>query len=477
MVDITGAVLKSFTAYLDELTADQKDAFQDDVSPGQNSNGDVPAAAGNGLSTGFNANSSPAPKIHRFRDRIFFGDGSKFTGRDSAPYGGSWLTNYGATYWEKNAHVTVLNREEGGRAALIAGAYTAPGVAANMNMAVGAITVHRGTTGNGRAFYAEAMFYGTSTGVAEAVEIHVGNYSAIDPAQPNPYNGSGGTGSVMGLSIGAESGRGYVQGDAETPIATPSYPASTAIRINGGSLAAAYQRYRLGINFQDDSLYRGTDGVNGVAIAMTLAKQHEIRWHAANTVQAARIRADNTAVASQDVGIIFNNNKVDLVGTGEAAILSVNHIASGVNYTKVTDAIATSYPLIEATGSDTNVGFFVRTKGDGQIRFQSRAGANTNFYVLDPGATPVNGVSVTGATTGNPPVVSAAGSDTNISLSLQPKGTGSILVKTSGGTTRINTDNTGIGFFGATPVAKPTGVPVTAADIHAALVSLGLIAA
>jgi len=35
----------------------------------------------------------------------------------------------------------------------------------------------------------------------------------------------------------------------------------------------------------------------------------------------------------------------------------------------------------------------------------------------------------------------------------------------------------GIGFFGATPVAKPTGVPVTAADIHAALVSLGLIAA
>lgn len=34
-----------------------------------------------------------------------------------------------------------------------------------------------------------------------------------------------------------------------------------------------------------------------------------------------------------------------------------------------------------------------------------------------------------------------------------------------------------LGFFGATPVAKPTGVAVTAAAIHAALVSLGLIAA
>ena len=33
------------------------------------------------------------------------------------------------------------------------------------------------------------------------------------------------------------------------------------------------------------------------------------------------------------------------------------------------------------------------------------------------------------------------------------------------------------GFFGKTPVAKPTGVAVTAAGIHAALVTLGLIAA
>ena len=34
-----------------------------------------------------------------------------------------------------------------------------------------------------------------------------------------------------------------------------------------------------------------------------------------------------------------------------------------------------------------------------------------------------------------------------------------------------------LGFFGATPVVKPTAVPVTAAGVHAALVTLGLIAA
>lgn len=45
------------------------------------------------------------------------------------------------------------------------------------------------------------------------------------------------------------------------------------------------------------------------------------------------------------------------------------------------------------------------------------------------------------------------------------------------GVERMRIDGTGIGFFGATPVAKPTGVAVDVAAIHAALVSLGLIEA
>lgn len=45
------------------------------------------------------------------------------------------------------------------------------------------------------------------------------------------------------------------------------------------------------------------------------------------------------------------------------------------------------------------------------------------------------------------------------------------------GNDRVVVNATGIGFFGATPVAQPTGVAVTAGGIHAALVSLGLITA
>lgn len=55
---------------------------------------------------------------------------------------------------------------------------------------------------------------------------------------------------------------------------------------------------------------------------------------------------------------------------------------------------------------------------------------------------------------------------------------GSINLATVSGTTIQLADSSGarqLGFFGATPVAKPTSVAVTAAGIHAALVSLGLI--
>ena len=40
----------------------------------------------------------------------------------------------------------------------------------------------------------------------------------------------------------------------------------------------------------------------------------------------------------------------------------------------------------------------------------------------------------------------------------------------------IGASGDGIGFYGATPVSKQTGVAVTSAGIHAALVNLGLIA-
>lgn len=46
-----------------------------------------------------------------------------------------------------------------------------------------------------------------------------------------------------------------------------------------------------------------------------------------------------------------------------------------------------------------------------------------------------------------------------------------------GSNIRMSSNGTGISWWGATPIARPTGVAVTAAAIHAALVSYGLITA
>lgn len=51
------------------------------------------------------------------------------------------------------------------------------------------------------------------------------------------------------------------------------------------------------------------------------------------------------------------------------------------------------------------------------------------------------------------------------------------ITKVDGTTKLVEVNETGLGFYSATPVAQQTGVAVTAAGIHAALVNLGLITA
>ena len=70
-------------------------------------------------------------------------------------------------------------------------------------------------------------------------------------------------------------------------------------------------------------------------------------------------------------------------------------------------------------------------------------------------------------------VLSTGNADSVDSLTLKVGSTNYLTL----GVSKIAFANRSTGFFGATPVAQPSGVAVTAAGIHAALVSLGLITA
>jgi hypothetical protein len=150
-----------------------------------------------------------------------------------------------------------------------------------------------------------------------------------------------------------------------------------------------------------------------------------------------------------------------------------SHTASAVNYVQVTGSATGTgnSPTISAQGSDADVNLTLNTKANGLIRLQTAgitrftidntgsttklglsASGGVGFQVTATGSQ-VNSLSTTGTVSGsNNVVLSTQGTDTDIDLSLTPKGagavrfgtytgtiltpTGYVTIKDSGGTTR-----------------------------------------
>ena len=110
--------------------------------------------------------------------------------------------------------------------------------------------------------------------------------------------------------------------------------------------------------------------------------------------------------------------------------LRVTPVASAVNYFEVQGAITSGVPIFRATGSDTNVPLTILTKGTGYFNFQS--GGGTQFFVGNT-ASAVNYLQVTGGATGVGVALSAQGSDANIINYYSTKGTGAHSFFTGGG--------------------------------------------
>lgn len=120
--------------------------------------------------------------------------------------------------------------------------------------------------------------------------------------------------------------------------------------------------------------------------------------------------------------------------------------ASAVNGFNFTNSITTVAPTFSAVGSDTNIGIIHQTKGTGNHVFSG--GSGVVMLTLAPIASGVNSFSMTSATTGNGPTLNAAGSDSNVSMTLATNGTGSIVCTSNGTTSPKN-------LFTITPSTTP----------------------
>jgi Tfp pilus assembly protein PilV len=105
-------------------------------------------------------------------------------------------------------------------------------------------------------------------------------------------------------------------------------------------------------------------------------------------------------------------------GTGVIQF-AITHTASAVNYVQTTGGIAGQGVTIIPAGSDANILLALNSKGTNPI--QCYTGGLRQFQVSDT-ASAVNFIQVTGSATATQPVISAQGSDTSVGLRLQWKG-------------------------------------------------------
>ncbi|WP_170979267.1 glycosyl hydrolase family 28-related protein [Roseomonas sp. HF4] len=115
---------------------------------------------------------------------------------------------------------------------------------------------------------------------------------------------------------------------------------------------------------------------------------------------------------------------VSLGGPDATPGMRVVRVASTANALEARSAIAGQPVSLTASGTDSSVSLNVAAKGtSGVLRLQVRNG--TGFEVTATG-TPGNYVRATAAGPGGTPTLNAQGSDTNVGLTLSPKGTGAV---------------------------------------------------
>lgn len=133
--------------------------------------------------------------------------------------------------------------------------------------------------------------------------------------------------------------------------------------------------------------------------------------------------APSLSFTSSDTNTGIYSSAADTVdiAAGGVRVGKFNTVSSGVNYVDVTPAATGGGPIILGAGSDTNVDLRIRSQGTGAVLVQP--GSTTSLSV-NRVASAVNYVALSGAATGNGVIIDAEGSDTNIDVNYDTKGTG-----------------------------------------------------
>lgn len=136
----------------------------------------------------------------------------------------------------------------------------------------------------------------------------------------------------------------------------------------------------------------------------------------------------------------LTNPKVNAIkDTSGSSTIDFAATGSAVNYLRIVNAATGNGPGIEAVGTNTDIPLNLTTKGTGDFTVNNAAGSL--LFKIDPVASAVNYPFCANSATGSNVVIGAWGTDTNVSLDLQSKGTGVVKVNGTDITTISGTRN------------------------------------
>jgi hypothetical protein len=130
-----------------------------------------------------------------------------------------------------------------------------------------------------------------------------------------------------------------------------------------------------------------------------------------------RAKGESNVFLRNTQGIAFAANAID---------------ALTVNYLQAQGRSTGNSPVVQSVGTDTNIGMTLSAKGTGVLNLQNGRGIAFSAETID--ASSVNYLQARGRSTGNGPRLEAVGTDTNIRMTLQAKGTGIVAFENSQGT-------------------------------------------
>jgi hypothetical protein len=310
-----------------------------------------------------------------------------------------------------------------------------------------------------------------SGGVITGISVNNNGVMTTLPTNPFSVTGGSGTGATFNGNFGVSgftitnAGSGYVEqptvsfsgGGGSGAAAYAVVGSATVLRTLHNQLdiaTPAGNSFRV-FNNSGSTIIQST-GITGYASFQAAAPSGQSAYYFGN-------------VNSTEVGrITMSGSNAITFGTSSSAStqLAVAHTASAVNFVQVNGAATGNATRISTQGSDANVGMDLVLKGNPVgpgFRVQNQGGTGTCFAVLVSTASVVNHPRANPSAAGNPVSFSAEGSDTNIDLTLTPKGTGAVRNVTGGGLQlRVSDTASAVNFVQVTGAATGGTPSVTA---------------